>query len=58
MAARRNNRGRRRNRGRFSFLYVLLSFLLILAALVVGSVVFFRVGTIEVSGNQHYSCSY
>lgn len=55
MAARKNNRGRRRNRGRFSFLYVLLSFLLILIALVVGSVVFFRVGSIEVNGNDRYS---
>lgn len=55
MAARKNNRGRRRNRGRFSFLYVLLSFLLILVALVVGSIVFFRVGSIEVTGNDRYS---
>jgi len=55
MAARRNQRGRRRNRGRFSFLYVLLSFLLILIALIVGSVVFFRVGSIEVTGNERYS---
>lgn len=55
MAARKNNRGRRRNRGRFGFLYVLLSFLLIIAALVAGSVVFFRVDTIEVSGQQRYT---
>ena len=44
MAARKNNRGRRRNRGRFGFLYVLLSFILIVAAILVGSMVFFRVG--------------
>lgn len=55
MAARKSNRGRRRNRGRFGFLYVLLSFLLILAALVAGSLVFFRVGSIEVVGNDRYS---
>lgn len=55
MAARKNNRGRRRNRGRFGFLYVLLSFLLIIAALVAGSVVFFRVDTITVSGQQRYT---
>lgn len=55
MAARKNNRGRRRNRGRFGFLYVLLSFLLIIAALVAGSVVFFRVDTVTVSGQQRYT---
>ncbi len=55
MAARKKTRGRRRNRGRFGFLYVLLSFLLIAAALVVGSVVFFRADTITVSGNSRYT---
>ena len=55
MAARRNNRGRRRNRGRFGFLYVLLSFLLIVAALVAGSVVFFRADRITVLGQQRYT---
>lgn len=55
MAARKKTRGRRRNRGRFSFLYVLLSFLLIAAALVVGSVVFFRADTITVRGNSRYT---
>lgn len=55
MAARKNNRGRRRNRGRFGFLYVLLSFLLIIAALVAGSVVFFRVDDISVSGQVRYT---
>ena len=55
MAARRNRRGRRRNRGRFGFLYKLLSFLLIFAAILVGCVVFFRVDNIEVEGNSRYS---
>lgn len=43
MAARRNRHGRRRNRGRFGFLYKLLSFLLIFAAILAGCVAFFRV---------------
>lgn len=55
MASRKKKRRRRRNRGRFSFLYVLLSILLITAALVIGSVVFFRADTITVSGNARYT---
>ena len=55
MAARRNRHGRRRNRGRFGFLYKLLSALLIFAALLVGCVVFFRVNTVVVSGNSRYA---
>lgn len=55
MAARKNNRGRRRRRGRFGFLYVLLSFLLIAAALVAGSVVFFRADRITVTGQARYT---
>ncbi len=55
MAARKKKRGRRRNRGRFGFLYALLSFLLIIAAVVVGSIVFFRVDTITVTGQSRYS---
>lgn len=54
MAARKTHRGRRR-RGRFGFLYVVLSFVLILCALVVGSVVFFRADTITVEGNDRYT---
>ena len=55
MAARRNRHGLRRNRGRFGFLYKLLSALLIFAALLVGCVVFFRVNTVVVSGNSRYA---
>lgn len=55
MAARRNRRGRRRNRGRFGFLYKLLSFLVILAAILVGCIVFFRVDRIEVVGQSQYT---
>ena len=53
MAARRNRRGRR-NRGRFGGLYKLLSAVLILAAIVLGCVVFFRVNTVEVTGDFPY----
>ena len=55
MAARRNRRGRRRNRGRFGALYKLLSAVLILAAIVLGCVVFFRVNTVEVVGDSPYT---
>ena len=53
--AQRSNRRRVRRRGRFSGLYKLLSALLILAALVAGCLVFFRVDTVVVSGNQRYT---
>lgn len=56
MAAQKRHRGRRR-RGRFGFLYVVLSFVLILVCLVVGSVVFFRANTITVAGNERYTAS-
>ena len=49
MAARRNKR-KRRNRGRFGFLYKVLSAAVIVAAIVAGCAVFFRVENIEVSG--------
>jgi cell division protein FtsQ len=55
MAARRNRRGRRRNRGRFGFLYKLLSTLVICAAILLGCVVFFRVNTVVVSGQSRYT---
>lgn len=55
MAARRNRKGRRRNRGRFGFLYKLLSTLIIFAAILIGCVVFFRVNTMVVEGNSRYS---
>lgn len=54
MAARRNKRGQRR-RGRFGFLYKLLSVALILAAIVAGCAVFFRVDKVEVSGQSRYT---
>ena len=54
MAARRKKRGRR-NRGRFGFLYKLLSAAVIVAAIVAGCAVFFRVENIEVSGQSAYT---
>lgn len=53
MAARRTRNQRRR--GRFGILYVLLSIVLIFGAIVGGSIVFFRVENIEVSGCSIYS---
>ncbi len=53
MAA-RNGRYRRK-RGRSGILYKLLSFLLILAAVVVGSIIFFRVEEVTVTGSTVYS---
>lgn len=55
MAARRNRHGRRRNRGRFGFLYKLLSVLLIVAAILTGCVVFFRVDEVLVVGQSRYT---
>lgn len=55
MAARKTRNRHRRRRGRFGFLYKLLSFLVILAAILVGCVAFFRVNQITVEGNSRYS---
>lgn len=55
MAARKSRRGRHRNRGRFGFLYKVLSAAAILAAIVLGSAVFFRVDRILVTGHSRYS---
>ncbi|MCI8651060.1 MAG: FtsQ-type POTRA domain-containing protein [Oscillospiraceae bacterium] len=55
MAARKNRNRHRRRRGRFGFLYKLLSFLIIFAAILVGCVAFFRVNQVEVMGNSRYS---
>ncbi len=53
MATRGNNR--RRRRGRFGFLYKLLSVVLILGAVLAGCIVFFRVEYIRVEGGDFYS---
>ena len=52
---RRHARRPRRRRGRFSGLYKALSVMLAAAAVVLACVVFFRVNSIEVSGNVHYT---
>lgn len=55
MAARKNRNRQRRRRGRFGFLYKLLSFLIIFATVLAGCVVFFRVNQVVVTGNSRYS---
>lgn len=54
MAYRRSKRKRRR-RGRFGFLYKILSIILILSAVIAGCVVFFRVAEVSVTGNSRYT---
>ena len=55
MAARKRKDRRRRRRGRFGPLYLVLSVLLILAAIAAACVAFFRVNQVTVSGNQRYT---
>ena len=55
MAARRDRNRRRRRRGRFGVLYKLLSILIIFAAILIGCVAFFRINTIDVTGNSRYT---
>ena len=55
MASRRSNKRKQRNRGRFGFLYKLLSLIIILVVVAAGCVVFFRVGEITVSGVSRYT---
>lgn len=55
MAAGRQRNRQRRRRGRFGFLYKMLSILIVFAAILVGCVVFFRVNKVEVVGNHRYS---
>ena len=49
------SRTRRRNRGRFGPLFKLLCVLGVVVALTGGATVFFRVETVEVTGNQRYT---
>lgn len=53
--ARRRNSNRRHRRGRFGFLYKLLSILAICAAIIMALTLFFRVDTVEISGEERYS---
>lgn len=55
MARERKNRRHTRRRGRGGFLYRAVSVAVILAALLVGSAVFFRINSVEISGNSRYS---
>ena len=55
MASRRSNKRKRRNRGRFGFLYKVLSLIIILVVVAAGCVVFFRVGDISVTGVSRYT---
>ncbi len=55
MAAARKKRRRYKKRGRFGFLYKVLSVLALAIALFMGATVFFRVEQVVVTGNQRYS---
>lgn len=55
MASRRSNKRKRRNRGRFGFLYKVLSLIIILVVIAAGCVVFFRVEEITVTGMSRYT---
>ncbi len=55
MAARRNKRRRYKRRGRFGFLYKMLSVIALTAAVLMGATVFFRVEEVAVHGNQRYT---
>lgn len=55
MASVRNNRRRRRNRGRLGPLFKLLCVLAVVVALTMGATVFFRVETVAVTGNSRYT---
>ena len=55
MARQRRHARSRRRRGRFSGLYKVLSILTVVAAVVLACVVFFRVNSVEVTGNVRYT---
>lgn len=55
MAARRSNKRKRPNRGRFSLLYKIISVLIILVVVAAGCVVFFRVEEVSVNGGSRYT---
>lgn len=57
VARQRRHPPRRRRRGRFRGLYKLLSVLLVAAAVVLACVVFFRVNSVEVTGNARYTAA-
>ena len=55
--ARRRRSNRRSNRGRFAFLYRLLTFVVICGAIVAALALFFKVETIEVEGAERYTAA-
>lgn len=55
MASQRRHRSTRKNRGRFRGLYKLLSVLVVLAAIFIACIVFFRVKVIRAEGNRRYT---
>lgn len=55
MSSARNSRRRRRNRGRFSFLFKVLAVIAVLAALTLGVTVFFQLEEVVVTGNSRYT---
>ena len=55
MASARNNRRRRRGRGRLGPLFKVLCVLAVVVALTLGATVFFQVETVAVSGNNRYT---
>ena len=54
MARRRSKYNRKRARGRFSFLYKLLTFVVICSAISVALALFFKIETVHVTGNERY----
>lgn len=50
----RKRYSRRRSKGRFAFLYKLLAFVVICTAITLALTLFFRIRTIQVSGNSRY----
>lgn len=57
MPAARKKRRRYKKRGRFGFLYKVLSVIALAAALFMGATVFFRVEQVEVTGNVRYDAA-
>lgn len=55
MARERKHPPRKKRRGRFRWIYKLLSLVVVAAAILTACVIFFRVNTIEVQGNAHYT---
>lgn len=55
MARERKHPPRTKRRGRFRFIYKLISLVAVVAAMVTACVIFFRVNQISVEGNSHYT---